>query len=84
MSLSEDARRNRAFWDRKSDEYQARHEEFIGQADPRWGVWQIPESELHVLGDEGGLDVLELGCGAAQWSILLTKQEARVKARKLG
>jgi hypothetical protein len=48
------------------------------------GVWQIPESELNVLGDVAGLDVLELGCGAAQWSILLTKQEARVKARKLG
>ena len=33
-----------------------------------WGVWQIPESELHVLGDVRGRDVLELGCGAARWS----------------
>ncbi len=30
-----------------------------------WGVWQLPESELEVLGDVEGKDVLELGCGAA-------------------
>jgi SAM-dependent methyltransferase len=40
-------------------------------------VWQIPEAELRVLGDVAGKDVLELGCGAAQWSISLAKQGAR-------
>jgi SAM-dependent methyltransferase len=74
---SEEALRNRAYWDRQSDEYQKRHREFIGRPEPRWGVWQIPESELRVLGDVSGKDVLELGCGAAQWSILLAKQGAR-------
>jgi SAM-dependent methyltransferase len=68
---------NRAYWDRTSDEYQDRHREFIGRPEPRWGVWQIPEVELQVLGDVEGKDVLELGCGAAQWSILLAKQGAR-------
>jgi SAM-dependent methyltransferase len=77
MSLSEEARRNRDYWNRQSDEYQERHREFIGRDDPRWGVWQIPESELHVLGDVEGKDVLELGCGAAQWSILLARAGAR-------
>jgi ubiquinone/menaquinone biosynthesis C-methylase UbiE len=43
-----------------------------------WGVWQVPESELRVLGEVEGLDVLELGCGAAQWSIALAKLGARV------
>lgn len=76
--LSEEARRNRAYWDRTSDEYQDRHGEFIRRPEPRWGVWQIAESELNVLGDVEGKDVLELGCGAAQWSILLAKQGARV------
>ncbi len=74
---SEEALRNRAYWDRLSDEYQERHKEFIGRAEPRWGIWQIPESELGVLGQVVGKDVLELGCGAAQWSILLAKQGAR-------
>jgi SAM-dependent methyltransferase len=40
-------------------------------------VWQIPEAELAVLGDVAGLDVLELGCGAAQWSISLAGLGAR-------
>jgi len=78
--LSDEARRNRAYWDRTSDDYQARHAAFIGQAEPRWGIWQIPDSELDILGDVAGLDVLELGCGAAQWSILLAKEGARVVA----
>ena len=36
-------------------------------------MWQLPESELRILGDVAGKDVLELGCGAAQWSILLAR-----------
>jgi SAM-dependent methyltransferase len=74
---SADARRNRAAWDAASDEYQARHREFIGQPESRWGMWQLPESELQVLGDVAGKDVLEYGCGAAQWSILLARAGAR-------
>jgi SAM-dependent methyltransferase len=69
---------NRAYWDRRSDEYQERHEAFIGRPEPRWGMWQIPEAELQVLGDVDGKDVLELGCGAAQWAILLARQGARM------
>ena len=77
MSLSEAARRNREHWNAHADEYQARHGEFIGRPEPRWGVWQIPEAELGILGDVAGKDVLELGCGAAQWSILLARRGAR-------
>jgi SAM-dependent methyltransferase len=75
---SDEALRNRAYWDRQSDEYQARHGEFIGGPEPRWGGWQLPEAELEVLGDVADKDVLELGCGAAQWSILLAKAGASV------
>jgi SAM-dependent methyltransferase len=74
---SEETLRNRVYWDRTTDEYQERHKEFIRQPEPRWGVWQIPDSELGVLGDVTGKDVLELGCGAAHWSILLAKLGAR-------
>jgi ubiquinone/menaquinone biosynthesis C-methylase UbiE len=40
-------------------------------------VWSIPERELRVLGDVHGKDVLELGCGAARWSIALAALCAR-------
>jgi SAM-dependent methyltransferase len=69
---------NRAYWNRTSDEYQAKHGAHIGRPEPRWGVWQVPEAALQVLGDVAGKDVLELGCGAAQWSILLAAAGARV------
>ena len=74
---SPDATHNRANWDRRSDEYQERNAAFIGRKDePRWGMWQLPDSELGILGDVAGKDVLELGCGAAQWSILLAGRGA--------
>ena len=79
MAISPDAAHNRANWDRRSDEYQERNAEFIGRKDePRWGMWQLPDSELGILGELDGKDVLELGCGAAQWSILLARRGARV------
>jgi SAM-dependent methyltransferase len=74
---SADARRNRAAWDAASDDYQERHREFIGRGEPRWGMWQLPESDLQILGEVAGKDVLEYGCGAAQWSILLARAGAR-------
>lgn len=75
--MSDDSLRNRAHWDATSDDYQARHGDFIGRHEPRWGVWQIEEDELRILGDVEGKDVLELGCGAAQWSIRLAERGAR-------
>ena len=76
MSQS-DALRNREAWDGRADEYQELHREMLGRTEPRWGMWQIPEAELRILGDVAGREVLEYGCGAAQWSILLAKQRAR-------
>ncbi len=79
QDLTSHAALNREIWDRQADEYQQRHGEQLDKSGgTAWGVWQIPESELQVLGDVAGLDVLELGCGAAQWSIALQQQGARV------
>jgi SAM-dependent methyltransferase len=69
---------NRAYWDSWSDEYQQRHASQLNVDEPVWGTWAVPESELQVLGDVSGKDVLELGCGAAQWSIMLAERGARV------
>ncbi len=76
--LTEHAARNRASWDAYSDEYQARHgDQLAGSGGLAWGTTQFPESELRILGDVAGRDVLEFGCGAAQWSIALAKLGAR-------
>jgi ubiquinone/menaquinone biosynthesis C-methylase UbiE len=75
--LTDHARRNREFWDRQSDAYQERNADFIA-AGRAWGTWQIPEDELQVLGDVAGKDMLELGCGAAEWSRALARAGARV------
>jgi len=81
--------RNRVLWERHSDAYQKRHgrqlEEHGGCA---WGAWRIPEAELRILGDVTDLDVLELGCGAARWSVALARSGARpvgldISARQL-
>lgn len=42
-----------------------------------WGMWDVPERELDVLGDVSGLDVIELGCGTAYFSAWLAKRGAR-------
>ncbi len=48
-------------------------------ADPEvsWGLFRIPESDLGVLGDVAGLDVVELGCGTAYLSAQLARRGAR-------
>src|SRR6266540_4575077 len=42
-----------------------------------WGVFAIRESELDVVGDVAGLDVVELGCGTAYISAWLARRGAR-------
>jgi SAM-dependent methyltransferase len=79
--LTEHARKNRALWEATSDSYEQRHAGAL--SDERamaWGLWRIPEAELGVLGEVGGRDILELGCGAARWSLAL----ARLGARPVG
>src|SRR4029453_5452743 len=70
-------RHNREFWDADADDYQAVHGGDLTARPLAWGAWRIPETELGVLGHVGGLDVLELGCGAGQWSIALAARTAR-------
>jgi SAM-dependent methyltransferase len=75
--MTDHERRNRAFWDADADDYQAAHGDVLARHPKAWGVWRIPEHQLGVLGDTARLDVLEYGCGAAQWSIALAHDGAR-------
>jgi len=43
-----------------------------------WGVWSVPESELQLLPDVEGLDIIELGCGTAYISAWLARRGGRV------
>ena len=70
--------RNRRAWDAASDAYQAQHAAQLQRNPMAWGVWSLPESELQLLGDVAGRDILEYGCGAAAWSIALAQRGARV------
>jgi SAM-dependent methyltransferase len=77
MSPRDDLEHNRRHWNALSAEYQRDHAAQLPTDEPTWGVWGLPERELRLLGDVAGLDVLELGCGGAQWSIALARRGAR-------
>jgi SAM-dependent methyltransferase len=76
--LPEYAVRNRASWTRSNEQYT--HEHGVRswrQDDVTWGLWGIAESELEVLPDVEGKDVVELGCGTAYFSAWLARRGAR-------
>jgi SAM-dependent methyltransferase len=71
-------RKNRAYWDEASADYQQQHGATLFEQALAWGVWRIPEAEVNALGDLEGRDVLEFGCGGAQWSVALAQRGVRV------
>ena len=76
----ESARANRTWWDASAQDYQDEHGEFLGDADLLWCPEGLRESDVHLLGDVRGRDVLEVGCGAAQGARALVRAGARVTA----
>jgi len=75
---SEHVRRNRDAWNAWAADFVESAERNWAAAEPSWGVWSVPEAELHVLPAElDGLDVIELGCGTAYVSAWLARRGAR-------
>jgi SAM-dependent methyltransferase len=75
----DDVRTNLASWEADSADYQARNAAQLNQWDwLGWGTWDVPEDDVRALGDVAGIDALELGCGACQTGIKVTKRGARV------
>jgi SAM-dependent methyltransferase len=65
-------------WTRQNAEYTDAHAaESWAREEIAWGIWSIPESDLRVLPDVAGLDIVELGCGTAYFSAWLAKRGAR-------
>lgn len=66
-----------AAWTRENAEYtDGRAEQAWARDEITYGVWQVPESELHALPDVAGKDVVELGCGTAYFGAWLKKAGA--------
>jgi hypothetical protein len=73
----DDVRANPAEAD--SADYQARNARQLNHGDRLgWGTWDVPEEEVHALGDVRGLATLELGCDACQLGIKVAMRGARV------
>ena len=65
-------------WTRNNAKYTGRSaREAWAKDDHDWGVFGVSESELRVLGDVAGLDVLDLGCGTGYVSAWLARHGAR-------
>jgi SAM-dependent methyltransferase len=78
MGWSEDAARNRDLWTKSNAEYtDAQAAEKWGLDEITWGLWDVPEASIGILGDLAGLDIVELGCGTAYMSAVFAKLGAR-------
>lgn len=70
---------NRKDWDRTAEWYEDHHRRSLKRERGKaWGTFRIPERRLNLLGSVRGKRILELGCGAADWSIALAREGARV------
>lgn len=72
---------NRALWSVMNERFtDAAAEAMWVRPEAVWGLFAIPESELGVLRDVRGLDVVELAAGTAYFSAWLTRAGARTVA----
>jgi SAM-dependent methyltransferase len=74
--LPEHVQRNREAWDLWSPEWVEGGRRNWSE-EPSWGIFGIPETELHLLPDVSGLDTIELGCGTGYVSAWLARRGAR-------
>jgi len=79
--LPEHVRKNRVKWDDLAKADATAGERSWKRDTPVWGIWHVPEAELHMLPDDlNGKDAIELGCGTAYVSSWLARRGARVVA----
>ena len=69
---------NRGIWTESNREYtDAQADRAWRDEEITWGMFGVPESEVGVLGDVAGLDVVDLGCGTGYFSAWLARRGAR-------
>ncbi len=70
--------RNRATWNEWAAEFVDPGERSWASVEPYWGIWAVPEADLHVLPAElEDKDTIELGCGTGYVSAWLARRGAR-------
>lgn len=70
--------KNRALWDEDAPNW-VESGERAWDAEPDWGFWGIPETELGLLPtDMTGMSAIELGCGTAYVSAWMLRRGAKV------
>src|SRR5215210_2826910 len=67
LELSEHAVRNRRMWNADAPNWVASARANWQTRSPHWGMWEIPEEQVHILPDVRGQDVLDPGCGTGYW-----------------
>lgn len=71
---------NRRYWNSMADRWIEAGER-AWTSEPRWGIWGIPETELHLLPDDmSGMRAIELGCGTGYVSAWMARRGAAVTA----
>jgi SAM-dependent methyltransferase len=69
---------NRGIWTDSNREYTDAEAERVWAAEEiSWGMFGVLESDVGVLGDVAGLDIVDLGCGTAYFSAWLARRGAR-------
>jgi SAM-dependent methyltransferase len=77
--LTDYVTKNREAWTKTNAEYTDERARQSWEKDAiNWGIFGVLESELNVLDDVAGKDVIELGCGTAYFGAWLAKRGARV------
>lgn len=60
--LPEHVQRNRTLWNNWARQYVTAGEDAWAQETPTWGIWSVPESQVHMFPEDlTGKDVIELG-----------------------
>ena len=74
MSEPDYVAQNRDGWAQTNAEYTDAQADRVWHAEEiTWGMFGVPESEIGVLGDVAGLDVIDLGCGTGYFSAWLAR-----------
>jgi SAM-dependent methyltransferase len=77
--LPEHVAENRAFWDRYAPDWVESGERNWSAAEPSWGIWGLPESQLQLLPEDmSTMQAIELGCGTGYVSAWMARRGARV------